>query len=122
MRSQMAELFYNSVTKTRDAISAGATAETKDHISPRAVEAMADIGIDTSAARPKQVTEEMVDAAERIIYFPSEYMPEYVTDSLKAELWDVADPHYNKDKGMPFVYAVRDDIKLRVDKLIENQT
>ena len=40
MRSQMAEAFYNSMTKSNDASSAGATAETKDHISKRTIEAM----------------------------------------------------------------------------------
>lgn len=121
MRSQMAELFYNSLTESNDATSAGATAETKDHISPRAIEAMAAVGLDASGLRPKQVTRQMVESAQRIVYFPSDYMPDYVTGAENAELWDVADPHYFKDKGMPFVYEVRDDIKASVEKLSEGR-
>jgi protein-tyrosine-phosphatase len=59
MRSQMAEAFYNSLTNSNDATSAGAIAETKDHISKRAIEAMADIGIDATSLKPKQLTEQI---------------------------------------------------------------
>lgn len=119
MRSQMAEVFYNSLTKSNDATSAGATAETKDHISKRAIEAMNDIGIDASNLKPKQLTEQMVNDADRVIYFPSDYMPDYVKESTKSELWDVIDPHYHKEEGMPLVHRIRDDIKQRVEKLVE---
>jgi len=119
MRSQMAEAFYNALTKSNDAMSAGATAETKDHISKRAIEAMGDVGMDTMNLRPKQLTEQMVNDAERVIYFPSDYMPDYVKQSEKAELWEVIDPHYHKEKGMELVRQVRDDIKIQVEKLIE---
>lgn len=119
MRSQMAEVFYNSMTKSHDAASAGAIAETKDHISSRAIEALADTGYDATHLRPKQVNEQMINEAGKVIYFPSDYMPDYVKHSDKAELWDVADPHYNKDKGMPFVHEVRDIIKSKVEALIE---
>ena len=117
MRSQMAEVFYNAVTNSSDASSAGAIAETKNHISSRAIEVLDAAGYDGRQLRPKQVTEQMAADADRIIYFPSEYMPEYITRSTKAELWDVADPHYNTDKGMPFVVAVRDDIRRRIEAL-----
>jgi arsenate reductase len=119
MRSQMAEAFYNRVTNTQDAVSAGATAETKDHISPRTIEVMNEVGIDMSHARPNQVDQKMVDEAERVIYFPSDYMPDYVKDNKKAELWDVVDPHYHKEKGMQLVREVRDDIRERVNKIVE---
>ena len=117
MRSQMAEVFYNELTKSNDAFSAGATAETKDHISKRAIEVMGEIGYDVSHLKPKQLTEEMVDEADKVIYFPSDYMPEYATKSSKATLWDVVDPHYHHEQGMPLVRQVRDDIKRRVEKL-----
>ncbi len=118
MRSQMAELFYNSPTHSHDALSAGATAETKDHISPRAIEALADIGYDATNLAPKQLTEKMVDDADKVIYFPSDYMPDYVTQSLKSELWDVIDPHYHREQGMELVRDVRDDIKQKVVQLL----
>lgn len=119
MRSQMAEAFYNALTKSNDASSAGATAETKDHISKRAIEAMSDIGYDVSNLKPKQLTEQMVNEADKVVYFPSDYMPDYVKQSEKSELWDVIDPHYHKEEGMPLVHKVRDDIMKQVKKIIE---
>ena len=119
MRSQMAEAFYNSLTDSNNATSAGAAAETKDRISPRAIEVMNDIGYDVTNLRPKQLTEKMVDEAVRVIYFPSEYMPEYVKQSEKSELWDVIDPHYYKEQGMELVRRVRDEIYRRVESLVQ---
>jgi protein-tyrosine-phosphatase len=80
---------------------------------------MNEVGIDISQSRSSKLTERMVEAADKIILFPTDYMPDYAKDSPKAELWDVADPHYNKDKGMAFVREVRDDIKRRVEELIK---
>ncbi len=120
MRSQMAEAFYNTLTASNDAASAGATAETKDHISKRAIEVMDDIGYDMTNLKPKQLTEKMVHKADQVIYFPSDYMPDYVRQSSKSELWNVIDPHYHKEQGMELVQQVRDEIKQRVEKLIRD--
>ncbi len=118
MRSQMAEVFYNEFTGTSDAVSAGATAETKDHISKRAIAAMDAVGYDVTNLKPKQLTEQMIDKAGRVVYFPSDYMPEYVKQSSKSELWQVIDPHYHKEEGMPLVYEVRDEIRKKVEILL----
>lgn len=115
----MAEVFYNSLTDTHDAISAGAIAETKDHISPRAIEVLGEIGIDGAGLRPKQLLPEDTERVDKIVYFPSDYMPDYVKDNQKSELWDVIDPHYHKEQGMPLVRQVRDDIQEKVKELIE---
>jgi len=118
MRSQMAEAFYNSLTNSSTATSAGATAETKDHISPRAIEVLDEVGIDGRNLRPKQVTPEMVKWADRVVYFPSDFMPDYVKDDPKSEHWDVVDPHYHREQGMSLVQNVRDDIQRRVETLL----
>lgn len=115
----MAEAFYNLMTKSNDATSAGATAETKDHISKRAIEIMNDIEYDVTNLKPKQLNEQMTKAADKIVYFPSDYMPDYVKQSPKSELWNVIDPHYHKEQGMDLVRRVRDDIRQRVQKLIQ---
>jgi len=120
MRSQMAEAFYNALTDSNDASSAGVTAETKDQISSRAIEAMRDIGYDVTHLKPKQLTEEMADTSDKVIYFPSDYMPDYVRQNSKSELWNVIDPHYHKEQGMELVRRVRDDIRVRVEKLVKD--
>ena len=118
MRSQMAGAFYNSLTNSSTATSAGATAETKDHISPRAIEVLDEVDIDARNLRPKQVTREMVEQADRVVYFPSDFMPDYVKDNPKAELWDIVDPYYHREQGMDLVRTVRDDIQRRVEVLV----
>lgn len=115
----MAEVFYNSLTETHDARSAGATAETKDHISPRAIEVLGELGIDGTGLRPKQLMPDDVEQVDTIIYFPSDYMPDYVKNSQKSQLWDVVDPHYHKEQGMPLVRQVRDEIQEKVKELIK---
>ena len=121
MRSQIAELFYNSLTHSCDSMSAGAAATLDTTMSKRGIEVMKDTGINTANQFSKQLTPEMIDSVDKVILFPTDYMPDYALHSEKSEMWDVADPHYNKEKGMPFVLAVRDDIKSRIEKLIENQ-
>ena len=89
MRSQMAEAFYNTLTGTNSAFSAGAMAALKDHI------------------------------ADLVVYFPTPTMPNYVLESPKAILWDVIDPHYHQEEGIELVRSVRDEIKERVERLIQ---
>lgn len=119
MRSQMAEAFYNQLSNTNDATSAGAIAEKRDSISKRAIEVMDEVGIDTRFKQPIRITPEMIDAADKIILFPTEFMPDYATNSSKAMLWDIADPHYNQEKGMIFVREVRDEIQKKVKDMLK---
>ena len=119
MRSQMAEVFYNMLTHSNGASSAGAIAETKNHISNRAIEALDELELDARSQRPTQLTPAMIEAADMVILFPTSYMPEYAIRSVKAQNWDVIDPHYHHDQGMELVRKVRDDIKDRIEALIK---
>ena len=114
----MAETFYNLATGTHNATSAGAAAKNDEHISPRAIKIMNEIDIDMRSAAPKQLTPEMISAADRVILFPSDFMPDYAKNSEKAELWEVIDPFYHKEEGMELVRRVRDDIRGRVAKMV----
>jgi len=118
-RSQMAETFYNTFTKSHDATSAGAIATLKNHASERGETVMKEIGLTMAGQKSDQLTQEMVDAADKVVWFPTPYMPSYVTKSYKAELWDVADPHYEENRTIEIDRAVRDEIKKRIEKLID---
>jgi protein-tyrosine-phosphatase len=107
------------MTGTHNAKSAGAIGDEGTEISSRCLEVMKEVGMDLSNERSHLLTESMVDSVEKVILFPTDFMPDYAKNSPKAETWDVADPHYNKDKGMAFVREVRDDIKRRVEELIK---
>lgn len=119
MRSPMAEVWYNELTGTRDATSAGA-APGGDYTDPRVVAVMNEAGIDTSHIASTQLTPELIDAADKVILFPTPLMPDYALRSPKAELWDIADPWY-QGGGPELLRRVRDDIKQRVEQLIARQ-
>ena len=63
-RSQMAEALFNASAAKLGLPVRAASAGT---INPTAVQAMAEIGIDMSGARPQQLTQGLVDQASRII-------------------------------------------------------
>jgi len=118
-RSQMAEAFYNSLTGTHDASSAGTAANGWPNPSPEAMRAMKDVGISVEGMHSKQLTTEMVEAADKIILFPTNFTPDYLPRLKKVEQWSVIDPGYHEDKGMELMYEVRDSIREQVKRLIE---
>src|SRR3989304_9581428 len=65
-RSQMAEAFFNQVAGGKaQAFSAGT--QPSDRVNPVVVEAMKEVGIDISHNKPKKLTVDMVEAADRMI-------------------------------------------------------
>lgn len=120
MRSQMAEAYYNALTATHDASSAGAQAIPLGRsVEPRVFAAMKEDSIDTTGMTNTQLTQEMANAADKIVWFPTPFMPDYIKNSEKAEFWDIADPWYMAD-GDAYIRPARDDIKQRVQKLIDD--
>ena len=116
-RSQMAEAFFNQMAKGKAlAISAGT--QPGDKVHPVVVEAMQQVGIDISGNKPKMLTMEMVEKADRMITMgcgadagglcPASF--------IETEDWALDDP---KDKPLEQVRAIRDDIKKRVMNLIQ---
>src|SRR4030042_3485935 len=65
-RSQMAEAFFNYYAAGKaEALSAGT--QPASHVDQMVVKAMREIGIDISSKRPKALTVEILDGADRII-------------------------------------------------------
>lgn len=108
MRSQMAEAYYNALSGTNNAFSAGSTAALKDYIAEHAKIVMDEVSIPTNGMRSDQLTEQMIDQADLVIHFPTPTMPNYVLESPKAVFWDVIDPHYHQEQGIQLVRSVRD--------------
>ena len=118
-RSQMAEAFTNHLARKRGLAVRGASAGTVagERINPMAAKAMAEIGVSMEGQRPKQITQEMADAADRIVGMgcgvdatacPARF--------LMAEDWGLDDP-----AGQPIekVREIRDQIRERVEKLLD---
>jgi arsenate reductase (thioredoxin) len=114
-RSQMAAGYLGHLAGDHvTVLSAGS--EPADQINPVAVEAMAEDGIDITAATPTILTTEAVQESDVVItmgcgdacpFFPGK----------RYEDWDLDDP---AGKSLDAVRPIRDDIKKRIQNLIDD--
>ena len=112
-RSQMAAGLVNLRSSGRIHVrSAGSTPA--DEINPAVIEAMHEIGVDMSQQFPKPLTDEVVRAADVVITMGcGDACPIYPGKKYKD--WELDDP---AGQGLDAVRAIRDEIDLRVQKLI----
>lgn len=122
-RSQMAEAFARKIGEGKIiAESAGTTPG--GSLNPQAVAAMREIGYDLSGQYPKMMTPEMVASADKVITMGCGVSLDDIEDGgavcpavfVESEDWGLEDP-----KGQPVekVREIRDQIKARVEKLVE---
>ncbi len=106
------------MSKKHHAISAGTSVTGTDKTVPDiVVECMAEIGIDILKSRRKQLTPEMIDAADIVVMVTAkEDWPDYVMTSGKARFWDVEDA---KGRDYEFHCSRRDEIKEHIKNLLE---
>jgi protein-tyrosine-phosphatase len=92
-----------------------AGSEPADSVNPRVVEAMDELGIDLSAARPKRLEDEAVRAADVVITMGcGDACPVY--PGKRYEDWEIEDP---AGKDLDAVRAIRDEIDARVTRLAD---
>jgi arsenate reductase len=112
-RSQMAAALLNQMAGDRIEVRSAGT-EPADQINPVAAEAMAELGIDMTAATPKILSGDAVQASDVVItmgcgdacpYFPG----------VSYRDWKLPDP---AGRPLATVRAIRDDIAGRVQALI----
>ncbi|MEM3452741.1 MAG: hypothetical protein QW835_03840, partial [Candidatus Hadarchaeum sp.] len=85
-------------------------------VNPMAVEVMREVGIDISAAKPKMITREMLEAADRVITMgciSGELCPATL---VPTEDWGIEDP---AGKSIEKFREIRELIRIRVEKLVE---
>jgi len=114
-RSQMAAGYLQHLAGDRiDVLSAGS--KPGNEINPVAVAAMAEEGIDIASNQPKVLTTKAVQASDVVItmgcgdecpYFPGK----------RYEDWKLDDP---AGQGIDAVRPIRDEIKTRIEALIES--
>ncbi len=116
-RSQMAAgLLHKLAGESVRVRSAGS--EPAEHLDPRVVEAMEEIGIDISAELPKPLTGNMVKAADVVITMGcGDACPIY--PGKRYEDWELEDP---AGKDIETVRRIRDDIEARVRTLVAELT
>ncbi len=92
-----------------------AGSEPASSLNPRVVEAMCELGIDISHEFPKPLTDDFVRAADVVVTMGcGDTCPIY--PGKRYEDWDLEDPK-NKDLGT--VRRIRDEIDIRVKRLID---
>src|SRR5271157_5165435 len=119
-RSQMAEAFFNQMAAGR-AIALSAGTQPGDKVHPVVVEAMKEVGIDISRNKPKMLTLEMIEKADKMITMGCGADAGGLCPAGFAETedWALDDP-----KGRPLseVRIIRDEIKRRVSDLLAEIT
>ena len=85
-----------------------------DQVNPSAVEAMAELGIDISAAKPKVLTDDDVRASDYVITMGCGDACPFYPGKIYLD-WKLEDP---AGKGVEAVRPIRDEIKSLVENLI----
>jgi arsenate reductase (thioredoxin) len=114
-RSQMAAAFFNQLADRRKAEAVSAGTEPGVRVHPEVLAVMQEVGIDLSDAKPQKLTLELANDAALLITMGCGDKCPYVP-GLRRDDWPLRDP-----KGLPRdeVRAVRDEVRSRVQSLIE---
>ncbi len=112
-RSQMAAAYLTHLAGDRVEVRSAGSAPA-DAVTPAAVEAMAEEGIDMSAEIPKVLTDEAVRASDVVITMGcGDTCPFY--PGKRYEDWKLDDP---AGQGVDAVRPIRDEIRKRIEGLI----
>jgi len=123
-RSQIAQAFFNHLTSTNDAKSAGTfigmyPEKTLGEFSEetRATKVMREIGLDLTKAPRRQITPVLVRGFDQIISFvPRAELPQWLQDNTKVRVWSVKN---YPAQDMEAVRQQRDEIIKKVRKLVK---
>ena len=115
-RSQMAEAFFNQMAEGK-AIALSAGTQPGDKVHPEVIEAMREVGIDISGNKPKMLTMEMVEKADKMITMGCGADAGGLCPAgfIETEDWALGDP---KGKTISEVRIIRDNIKQHVTDLL----
>lgn len=113
-RSQMAAALFNRAADPARVRAVAAGTQPAERVHPAVVEAMREIGIDLSQARPQKLTEELAAQADTLITMGcGEQCP--VVPGVRRDDWPLPDP---AGQDLAAVRAIRDVIAARVTALV----
>ncbi|RJL36205.1 arsenate reductase ArsC [Bailinhaonella thermotolerans] len=116
-RSQMAAAWLTHLAGDRVEVRSAGSAPA-DRVNPAAAEAMREAGIDIAAQQPRILTAEAVRTSDVVITMGcGDACP--VFPGKRYEDWDLDDP---AGQDIDTVRRIRDDIRARVEKLIDELT
>jgi arsenate reductase len=116
-RSQMSAAFFNKLADPILARAISAGTHPADHVHPVVVDAMREVGVDLSYAKPQKLTTELTQNAEMLVTMgcgdECPYLP-----SLRRDDWPLPDP---KGQEIETVRQTRDEIKRRILQLLAQE-
>lgn len=116
-RSQMAAAFFNALVDPQKARALSAGTQPGERVHPEVQAAMAEVGIDLSAARPQRLTDELAQGAAWLITMGCGEACPHVP-GLRRDDWPLEDP-----KGEPVerVRQIRDEVRSRVSQMLTRE-
>jgi arsenate reductase len=116
-RSQMSAALFNLQADPAKARAISAGTEPGPRVHPEVLEAMKELGVDLSGAKPQKLTKELAKTASLLVTMGcGETCP--VVPGLPREDWPLEDP---KGKPVERVREIRDEIAGRIRQLIERE-
>lgn len=111
----MSAAFFNQLTDPAQARAISAGTQPAERVHPEVLEAMREVGIDLSGARPAKLTAELAQGAELLVTMGCGDECPYVP-GLRRDDWPLQDP---KGGSVDQVRGIRDDIRQRVLALLQ---
>ncbi len=116
-RSQMAAAWFNLLSEPTKARAISAGTQPEPHVHPEVVAAMSEVGINLTKASTSRLTPALAQSAQMLITMGcGDQCP--VVPGLKRDDWPLEDP---KGKPLARVREIRDEIRQRVETLIERE-
>ena len=113
-RSQMAATLFNLLADPAQARAVSAGTAPGDRVHPEVATAMAELGVDLSAVRPRLLTDDLARSAQVLVTMGcGEDCP--IVPGVHRMDWPFPDP---KGRPLETVRAIRDDIRSRVLALV----
>ena len=109
----MAEAFFNQLAKGK-AVAISAGTQPAAQINSTAVAAMREVGIEIGDKKPKLLTAEMLESADRVITMGCNVAKACPASLVPTEDWELDDP---EGKPIEKVRQIRDEIETKVDEL-----
>ena len=113
-RSQIAEAFFNQLAKGK-AVAISAGTQPVAQVNSMVVKAMRKVGIEIGDQKPKLLTLEMLESADRVITMGCNVVESCPAGLVPTEDWKLPDP---KGKTITEVRQIRDVIRRKVEKLV----
>ncbi len=116
-RSQMSAALFNKYADTSRARAISAGTQPAEHVHPVVLDAMREIEIDLSSAKPQKLTAELAQGADTLITMGCGDECPYVP-GLRRDDWPLPDP---KGQGIETVRQTREEIRKRVLELLTRE-